>query len=66
ELAFLLPILGWFVILPAATTIGAGAACIALLRKLLASITARQSLSQPALQANPDSTQYADTMGAGR
>ncbi len=66
EPAFLLPILGWFVILPAAMTIGAGAACIALLRKLLASITARQSLSQPAVAAKPDSTEYAGTIGAGR
>jgi hypothetical protein len=33
ELAFLLPILGWFVILPAAVTIGAGASLIALLKR---------------------------------
>jgi hypothetical protein len=34
ELAWLLPILGWFVLLPAATIVGCGAANLALLSKL--------------------------------
>jgi len=35
-LAYLLPILGWFVILPVSVTIGCGASLIALFRKLVA------------------------------
>jgi hypothetical protein len=42
ELAFLLPILGWFGILPLAMTIGSGAAGMGLLQKLRASLTRRK------------------------
>jgi hypothetical protein len=40
ELPFLLPLLGWFVILPAAITIGAGALTMSLLRRAFANSTA--------------------------
>ena len=33
ELAFLIPLLGWFLILPIAVVSGAGAAAIALMRR---------------------------------
>lgn len=39
ELAWLLPILGWFLLLPVATTIGSGALLLALWRKRLAAKT---------------------------
>lgn len=47
ELTYLLPILGWFVVLPAATIIGAGAFNVGLLSKLKF-----QTARQPALAQN--------------
>src|SRR5262249_44057605 len=64
ELSFLLPVLGWFVILPLSVTIGCGAACIALFRKVLVSITARTLGPRHPLSADADSTSYTDSMGA--
>jgi len=46
ELSYLLPILGWFIILPASTIIGCGAATLALLRREPKLVT--ESASSPA------------------
>jgi len=64
ELSFLLPILGWFVILPISVTIGCGAACIALLRKILISITVKVLGPRHPVSSKLDSTSYPETMGA--
>lgn len=48
ELTYLLPILGWFVILPASIIIGTGAINIALLSRLRVQTTAQPSLVQQA------------------
>ncbi len=64
ELAYLLPILGWFLILPVSVTIGCGASLIALFRNLVARSAAR--LPQPTNQenaANANTTDF-DTAGA--
>ena len=48
ELTYLLPILGWFVVLPASTIIGTGAINVALLSRLRI-----QTNTQPSLAQNP-------------
>jgi hypothetical protein len=55
ELAYLLPILGWFVILPASVTIGCGASLVALFRNLVTRSAARL----------PEPAHAADTVNAG-
>ncbi len=50
ELAYLLPILGWFVILPASIIIGSGAANLGLLSKLKLALFARS----PGIKAGTD------------
>jgi hypothetical protein len=64
ELAYLLPILGWFLILPASVTIGCGASLIALFRNLVARSAA--ALPQAANSANAISAGTIDfnTLGA--
>ncbi len=66
ELSYLLPILGWFIILPISVTIGCGAALIASLRKLLAS--SRSSLPEPPASVNAEAGSFGvtETIGAGR
>lgn len=58
ELAYLLPILGWFVILPMSMTIGCGASLIGLSRNLIArSAAALPREAEPMSSPNPvDST----------
>jgi hypothetical protein len=48
ELTYLLPILGWFVVLPASIVIGTGAINVALLSRLRI-----QTNNQPSLVQNP-------------
>jgi hypothetical protein len=48
ELTYLLPILGWFVVLPASIIIGTGAITVALLSKLKFQTTTQPSLVQQA------------------
>ena len=49
ELTYLLPFLGWFVILPASIIIGSGAANLGLLSKLKLALFARSTVSKPVL-----------------
>lgn len=66
ELSFLLPVLGWFGLLPISFTIGCGAACIALFRRMLARATAKARLPQSTVSANGEAASYAGTIGAER
>ena len=46
ELTYLLPILGWFIVLPASIIIGTGAVNVALISKLRIQTSGRRSLAQ--------------------
>jgi hypothetical protein len=61
ELAYLLPILGWFVILPVTMTIGCGASLIALFRNFVARSVA--TLPQPANTSSVNTAEFT-TVGA--
>jgi len=64
ELAYLLPILGWFVILPVSVTIGCGASLIALFRNLVArSAAALPPTANSATAINADTADFS-TLGA--
>ncbi len=59
ELAYLLPILGWFVILPASVTIGCGASLIAMFRNLVARSVATLPQTETSANAiNADTTDF--------
>jgi hypothetical protein len=64
ELAYLLPILGWFLLLPVSITIGCGASLIALFRSLI--IRSAAQLPNPTTSANTINTDATDfsTLGA--
>lgn len=64
ELAYLLPILGWFLILPVSMTIGCGASLIALFRNLVARSAAR--LPDTAANAVNANTTDFSTSGANQ
>ena len=64
ELSFLLPMLGWFVILPLSVMIGCGAASIVLFRKAFILIVPKILGPRHPISAKLDSNSYADTMGA--
>jgi hypothetical protein len=61
ELAYLLPILGWFLILPVTMAIGCGASLIALFRNFIARSAA--ALPQPANAASVNTADFT-TVGA--